>query len=142
MRVKFGFKKGDAMRTGVAPAALAAAFLLPISSVRADTGCIDHRFPLVPSGIATVEGRTRAGQPCQIGFGLAGANIEALQIIARPSHGVLGASTKEANRRYIAYAPSAGFVGRDRFEVHIQYMPPGSALSVTTRVKVEMNVTP
>jgi len=130
------------MRTRVVLAALVLALLLPASTVRADVGCISHRFPLVPSGIATVEGRTRAGQPCQIGFGLGGANIEALRIIARPSHGVLGASTKEANRRYIAYAPSAGFVGRDRFEVHIQYTPPGGALSLTTRVKIEMTVTP
>jgi hypothetical protein len=130
------------MRTETAPAALAAVLLLSVQSARADVGCVGHRFSFVPNGTTYVEGNTRVGQPCQIGFGLAGSNIEALRIIARPLHGVLGSSEKEANRRYIAYSPSAGFVGRDRFEVHIQYTPPGYAPSLTTRVKVEMNVAP
>jgi hypothetical protein len=132
----------DAMRSEIALAALAAALLLSVQSARADVGCVGHRFSFVPNGITYVEGSTRAGQPCQFGFGLAGSNIEALRIIVRPLHGVLGSSDKEANRRYIAYAPSAGFVGRDRFEVHIQYTPPGRASSLTTRVKIDMNVTP
>ena len=45
------------------------------------------------------------------------------------------------DRRYVAYAPSAGFVGHDGFELYIQFMPPARS-SFTTRFKVEMNVTP
>jgi hypothetical protein len=74
-------------------------------------------------------------------FGLSGTDIEVLQITVRPSHGVLGTSEKEANRRYIAYAPSAGFVGRDRFELYIQFAPLYRPRA-TTRVRVEMNITP
>lgn len=121
--------------------ALTATLLLPVPVTRADVGCVGHRFFAVPNGITYVEGNTRAGQPCQIAFGL-GGDMEALQIIVRPLHGVLGASQKEGNRRFIAYVPRAGFVGRDRFEVHLQYRPPGGASSLMTRVKVEMNVTP
>jgi hypothetical protein len=72
-------------------------------------------------------------------LGLAGENIEALQIVAQPAHGVLGSSGKEENRRYIAYAPQAGFVGHDRFEVLIRVT---RGETFTTRIKVEMNVTP
>jgi hypothetical protein len=67
---------------------------------------------------------TREGQPCQISFGLRGSNIETLRIVARPAHGVLGASEKEENRRYVAYVPGAGFVGRDRFELFARFIPP------------------
>jgi len=131
------------MRTELALAALATTLLLPVPLARADSRCVDNWFPFVPNGTTYAEGNTRAGQPCQMGFGVRGANIEALRTIVRPSHGVLGSSDKEGNRRYIAYAPKAGFVGRDRFEVHIQYTLPGHAsLTLTTRVKVEMNVTP
>jgi hypothetical protein len=129
------------MQTWLLLIALMATLLLPPSSARAQVGCVGHRFSFVPNGITHVEGNTRAGQPCQFGFGLAGSDIEVLRITMRPVHGVLGASEKEANRRYIAYAPSAGFVGRDRFEVYIQYVPPGGSRA-TTRVTVEMNVTP
>jgi hypothetical protein len=109
--------------------------------VHAQAGCVGHRFFFVPNGITYVEGNTRLGQPCQIAFGIMGFDIEVLRIAVRPSHGVLGASGKEANRRYIAYAPTAGFVGRDRFEVYIQFTPIGRP-PTTTRIKVEMNVTP
>ncbi len=51
------------------------------------------------------------------------------------------ASAKEGSRRYVAYAPSAGFIGRDRFEVYIEFAPMGGG-SFATTVKVEMNVTP
>jgi hypothetical protein len=131
----------DAMQTKPILVALAGALLLPAQSVRADVGCVGHRFFFVPNGITHVEGHTRAGQPCQIGFGLTGTDIGALRIVVRPSHGALGASEKEANRRYIAYVPSAGFVGRDRFELHIQFTRVGGRPS-TTRVKVEVNVVP
>lgn len=129
------------MRTRVVLAALAATVLLPHPSARAEIGCVSGRFSLKRDGITYVGGSTRAGQPCQIAFGVAGSNIEALQTVVKPTHGVLGASAKENNRRYIAYAPSPGFVGRDRFEVYVQFMPVGGG-SFATTVKVEMNITP
>lgn len=129
------------MRTGLFLVALTTALLLPVQPVLADVGCVGHRFRFVSNGVTYVEGNTRAGQPCQIGFGLTGTDIEALQIVVRPLHGVLGSSDKETNRRYIAYAPSGGFVGRDQFELHIRFTPVGGTSS-TTRVMVEMNVTP
>jgi|SRR5215470_9665560 len=129
------------MRAGLFVAAITTASFLSTQSAPAQGGCVGQRFSFVPNGITHVDGNTRAGQPCQIGFGLAGTDIEALRIVVRPSHGVVGASAKEANRRYIAYAPSTGFVGQDRFELHVQFTPVGGT-STTTRVKVEINVTP
>jgi hypothetical protein len=129
------------MRTELAPAVLAAILLLPVPSSRADVGCVGHRFSFVRNGTTNVQGSTRNGQPCQFGFGSGGSDIEVLRIVVKPSHGVLGASAKEGNRRYVAYAPSAGFIGRDRFEVFIQFTPVGGG-SFATIVKVEMNVTP
>lgn len=134
-------KDARQMGTKLVLAALAAPLLVPALSASADVRCIDHRVPGVPGGTAYAQGKTRAGQPCQIGFGLLGADVEALHIIVRPLHGVLGISEKEANRRYVAYAPATGFVGHDRFEVFVQYRPPGRA-PLTTRFNVEMNVTP
>ena len=130
---------GDVMLPKLALAALAI-LLLPIPSSRADVGCVAYRFSFVRNGTTYVQGSTRNGQPCQIGFGRL-SDIEALRIVVRPSHGVLGASAKEGNRRYVAYAPSAGFIGRDRFEVYIEFAPMGGG-SYATTVKVEMNVTP
>jgi len=69
------------------------------------------------------------------------ADIEALQTVARPSHGILGSSDKEGHLRFMAYAPQSGFVGFDQFEVLVQYRPPGGS-SLTTRLKVQMNVVP
>ncbi|HSV23638.1 MAG TPA: hypothetical protein VLJ17_11485 [Xanthobacteraceae bacterium] len=126
-------------RTELVLMALTTALLLPAPSAHA--GCIGHRVFAVPNGVTNVEGGTRAGQPCEIAFGL-GGDIEALQIIVRPSHGVVGTSAKEGNRRYIAYVPSAGFVGSDRFEADVRYRPPGRTSSLMTRYKVEMHVTP
>jgi hypothetical protein len=54
-----------------------------------------------------MEASMRAGHRCQISLGLTGDNISALEIIVRPVHGVLGASEKEENRRYVAYVPQA-----------------------------------
>jgi hypothetical protein len=130
------------MRTVFALAALAAISLMLALSARAQTTCVDKWFAFVPNGVASAEGHTRSGQPCQMTFGVRGANIEALRTTVRPSHGILGSSEKEGNKRYIAYAPKAGYVGRDRFEVYIQYTPAGAASSLMTRVRVEMNVTP
>jgi hypothetical protein len=107
-------------------------------------GCIGQ-WDLVPNGTTFVEGHTTAGQPCQIGFGLRGGNVETLEIVVRPAHGGLGASGKQENRRFVAYVPAQGFVGHDRFEVFVRItprgMPPGPA-TFTSRIKVEMNVTP
>ena len=123
----------------------AVAFLLADLPAHAQSatgaGCIGHQFLFVRNGTTSLEGNAHGGQPCQIGFGLTGTEIETLRITVRPSHGILGSSDKEANRRYIAYAPSAGYAGRDRFELHIQFTPVGGRSS-WTRVKVEMNVTP
>jgi len=129
------------MRTNLVLATLTAPLLLPAPSARADVRCIDYHVPGVPGGTAYAEGKTHTGRPCQIAFGLLGADVEALRIIVRPLHGILGTSAKEANRRYLAYAPATGFVGHDRFEVYIRYTPPGRA-PLTTRFNVEMNVTP
>jgi hypothetical protein len=124
----------------------ATAFLLPAdrpvhAQSPAGAGCIGHQFRFVRNGTTSLEGDARGGQPCQIGFGLTGTEIETLQITVRPSHGILGASGKEANRQYIAYAPSAGYAGRDQFELHIRFTPVGGRSS-WTRVTVIMNVAP
>jgi hypothetical protein len=107
--------------------------------------CIGSNWNLVPNGTTFVEGRTNAGQPCQIGFGMRGGDVEALEIVVRPAHGGLGASGKQENRRFVAYVPAQGFVGHDRFEVFVRITPPGmpsGPRTFTSRVKVEMNVTP
>jgi hypothetical protein len=109
------------------------------------TACAGTRFDMVRNGTTYVEGRTSVGQPCQIGFGMRGGDVEALQIVVRPAHGGLGTSGKQENRRFVAYVPAYGFVGHDRFEVFVRItprgMPPGPA-TYTSRIKVEMNVTP
>lgn len=129
------------MQAKLLVAALTVPLLLPVPTASADVGCVDHFVHGVPGGMAYAEGKTRVGQSCQMGFGLLGADVEELRITVRPSHGVLGTSKKEANRRYIAYAPATGFVGHDRFEVYVQYRPPGRA-PVTTRLRIEMTVRP
>jgi hypothetical protein len=115
---------------------------------RAGVGCVDSRFFFVRNGITTVAAHTRTGQPCQIGFGArradfseGGSDIDALQIVTRPQNGVLGASSKEEHRRYVAYMPRAGFVGQDHFELFIRFVPAGGG-AYTTQIKVNMNVTP
>jgi len=132
------------MRTRLAPAALAATLLLPVPWVPAyaDGVCVSRLPMFVPDGITYTEGNTRRGQPCQIGLGQQGGTVQVLRITMRPLHGVLGLSAQEANRRYIAYAPSAGFAGRDRFEVYLQVLRPERALPIKTRIRVDMNVGP
>jgi hypothetical protein len=80
-----------------------------------------------------------------MGFGVRGGDVEALQIVMQPAHGGVGASDKQENRRFIAYFPHAGFVGHDRFELLVRVTPrgalPGRA-TFTSRIKVDMNVTP
>jgi hypothetical protein len=121
--------------------ALAGALLLPVSSAHAGVGCLDSRWFWAPYGVTHAVGSTRASTPCQLSFGERGGIIEALRIVARPSHGTLGAAAPEGSRRYLAYVPANGFVGHDRFELHIQVTPRGGT-SMTTRFQVEMDVTP
>jgi hypothetical protein len=108
-------------------------------------GCVGHHYELARNGTTSVEGHTRAGQPCQMGFGIAGGDVEALQIVVQAAHGAVSASGKQENRRFLAYFPHAGFAGRDRFELLVRITPrgalPGRA-TYATRVKVDMNVTP
>jgi hypothetical protein len=108
-------------------------------------GCIGHHYDLARNGTTSVEGHTRAGQPCQMGFGIMGGDVEALQVAVQAAHGAVSASDKQENRRFLAYFPHAGFVGRDGFELLVRITPrgtlPGRA-TYTTRVKVDMNVTP
>jgi hypothetical protein len=126
----------------VAGAALLPADQLARAQSRPSVGCIGHFFNFVRDGITNLEGHTRAGQPCQIGFGLRGSNIERLRIVTRPAHGILGASEKEENRRYVAYIPQAGFAGRDRFELFVRFVPPDGTGTYTSRLIVNMNVIP
>ncbi len=125
------------MQRILGPALLAAVLLLAGQSV----ACVGPLPRFVPDGVTYAAGSTRAGQPCQIGLGLRGGNVQILRISMRPSHGVLGLSAKEENRRYIAYAPSAGFVGHDRFELYLQVVLRGQMLPTVTRIRVDMNVT-
>jgi hypothetical protein len=123
------------------PAVVAATLLAPISSAHA-AGCLaGHPWDWAP-GVTHVVGSTPAGTPCGLSFGERGGVIEALRIVVRPSHGILGSASPEGNRHYLAFVPAAGFTGRDRFELFIQVIPRGSASSLTTRFKVEIDVTP
>jgi hypothetical protein len=51
-------------------------------------------------------------------------------------------SAQEENRRYIAYAPSPGYVGRDRFEVFLQVVLRGRTFPTMTRIRVDLDITP
>jgi hypothetical protein len=124
------------MQTKLTLATLAT-LLLPAQSV----ACVGQLPMFMPDGTTYVVGNTRVGQPCQIGLGLQGGDVQVLRITMRPLHGILGLSAKEENRRYIAYAPSVGFVGRDRFEVYLKVVLRGRSLPTMTRIRVDMNVT-
>jgi hypothetical protein len=129
------------------PAVLAVLVLAgqPACAQPRTAGCAGVHWNLVPNGITSLEGHTTAGQPCQLGFGLRGGNVETLDIVVPPAHGGLGASGKQENRRFVAYVPASGFVGHDRFEVFVRITPPGmpsGPRTFTSRIKVEMNVTP
>jgi hypothetical protein len=100
---------------------------------------------VVRNGTTFVEGNTSVGQPCQIGFGLRGGDVEALQVVVQGPHGAVSTSGKQENKRFLAYFPKSGFVGHDRFELFIRVMPRGARTgpaTYTSRIKVEMNVTP
>jgi hypothetical protein len=110
------------MRTNLFILTLAAATVMPILSASACTG---GSFSWRVNGTTQVQGSTRVGKPCQIRFGRVVGEISLLQTVVKPSHGVLGISAKEGSHRYIAYSPSPGFVGRDRFEIYIERTPAG-----------------
>jgi hypothetical protein len=139
------FRKDSAMRMRLFLLVVIAILLTTEqgASAQSRTGgrCIPHDWRFAVNSVTQVEGTTHEGQPCQMAFGLLGNDIEMVRITARPSHGMLGASEKEANRRYIAYAPRAGFVGHDRFEVFVRGTTP-RGMTFTAQIKVEMNVTP
>ncbi len=133
------------MRMRLFLSVVGAVLVLADQSARAQSRpglCTGGPFSFVRNGTTHVEGHTSTGHPCQIGFGMRGGNVEALEIVVRPAHGVLGASEKEANRRYVGYAPAAGFAGHDRFEVSARIAPPSGGPAYTTRLIVDMNVTP
>jgi hypothetical protein len=133
------------MRMRLFLAAVIAILLVADQSAHAQTRpgrCADAPFTFVRNGTTHLEGYTTAGHPCQVGFGMMGGNVEALQVVVRPTHGMLGTSEKEANRRFVAYAPKAGFVGRDRFEVFARITPARGGPAYTTRLIVEMIVIP
>ena len=138
----------DAARMRLSLAAVITVLVLagqPACAQPRTAGCAGVHWDLVPNGITFLEGHTTAGQPCQLGFGLRGGNVETLQIVVQPAHGGLGASGKQENRRFVAYVPAHGFVGHDRFEVFVRVTPrgvPPGAATFTSRIKVEMNVTP
>jgi hypothetical protein len=117
----------------------------PVRAQSRTPGCIGHFYDLVRNGTTSVEGHTSAGQPCQMGFGIRGGDVEALQIVVQAAHGSVSASGKQENKRFLAYFPRAGFTGRDGFELVVRVTPrgrlPGPA-TYTSRIKVDMNVTP
>jgi len=123
-------------------AALATALLLLAQSAPVSAACVGRIPPFVPDGTTYTAGSTPAGQPCQFGLGLLGGHVQVLRITVRPLHGVLGLSAQEENRRYIAYAPTAGYVGPDRFEVFLQVVQRGRTVPTMTRIRVDMTITP
>ena|ERR1700722_5740982 len=120
---------------------LAAVLLLAAQSVPV-SACVGQLPPFVPDGVTYTAGSIRSGRPCQIGLGLQGGTVQVLRVTMRPLHGVLGLSAQEENRRYIAYAPSPGYVGRDRFEVFLQVVLRGRTFQTMTRIRVDLDITP
>jgi len=123
-------------------AAAAAALLLLAQSAPVSAACVGQIPRFVPDGTTYGAGSTRVGQPCQFGFGLQGGTVQVLRVTVRPLHGVLGVSGQEDNRRYVAYAPKAGYVGSDRFELFLQVVQRGHTAPTMTRIRVDMTVTP
>lgn len=121
---------------------IAATIVPPLSASAANVGCVSSGFRWFNNRTTHVQASTRAGQPCQIRFFRSSGvgEIAILQTIVKPAHGVLGIAAKEGSRRFIAYAPSRGFVGRDRFEVHIEEKPSGGG-TVAGNVQVDIDVT-
>jgi hypothetical protein len=130
------------MRTKSFILVLIAATIVPtLSASAANVGCVGSGFVWYVNKTTHVQASTRAGQPCQIRFFRRGkvGEIPVLQTVVKPEHGVLGISAKEGSQRYIAYAPSPRFVGRDRFEVHIEEKPSGGG-TIAGNVQVDIDV--
>jgi hypothetical protein len=131
------------MRTKSFILAFIAATIVPtLSASAANVGCVRSRFVWHIDRTTHVQASTRAGQPCQIRFFRSSGvgEIAVLQTVVKPAHGVLGMSAKEGSQRYLAYAPSPGFFGRDRFEVHIEEKPSGGGTR-SGNVQVDIDVT-
>jgi hypothetical protein len=131
------------MRTKSFILAFIAATIVPtLSASAANVCCVSSGFRWFINRTTHVQASTRAGQPCQIRFfrysGV--GEIAVLQTVVKPAHGVLGISAMEGSRRFIAYAPSPGFVGRDHFEVHIEEKPSGGG-TAAGNVQVDIDVT-
>jgi hypothetical protein len=125
------------MRKSVFIVTLVAATIMPVLSASA---CVSTGFRWYTNQTTHVQGSTRAGKPCQIRFNEVVGEIAVIQTVVKPSHGVLGISGKEGAKRYIAYAPSPGFVGHDRFEVYVERKPSGGGTQAGG-IQVEMDVT-
>jgi len=137
------FMKAGVMRTKSFILAFIAATIVPtLSASAANVGCVSSRFVWHINRTTHVQASTLAGQPCQIRFFRSSrvGEVAVLQTVVKPAHGVLGISAKEGNRRFIAYVPSPGFVGRDRFEVHIEEKPSGGG-TLSGNVQVDIDVT-
>jgi hypothetical protein len=119
---------------------IAATIVPTLSASAANVGCVSSGFLWYINRTTHVQASTRAGQPCQIRFGRVAGEIAVLQTVVKPAHGVLGISAKEGSRRYLAYAPSPGFVGRDRFEVYIERKPSGGG-TLAGGIQVDIDVT-
>jgi hypothetical protein len=131
------------MRTKLFLLTFIAATIVPAVSVSAaNVGCVSSRFNWYNNRTTHVQASTRAGQPCQIRFFRSSkvGEVAVLQTVVKPAHGVLGISGKEGSQRFIAYAPSPGFVGRDQFEVHIEEKPSGGG-TIVGNVQVDIDVT-
>jgi hypothetical protein len=135
--------KAGVMRTKSFILAFIAATIVPtLSASAANVGCVSSRFTWYINRTTHVQASTLAGQPCQIRFFRSSrvGEVAVLQTVVKPAHGVLGISAKEGSQRFIAYAPSPGFVGRDRFEVHIEEKPSGGGTR-SGNVQVDIDVT-
>jgi hypothetical protein len=121
-------------------AVIAATIVPTLSASAANVGCVRTGFNWYINRTTPVQASTRAGQPCQLRFGRVVGEIAVLQTVVKPAHGVLGISAKEGGRRFLAYAPSPGFVGHDRFEVHIERKPSGGG-TLAGNVQVDIDVT-
>jgi len=135
--------KAGVMRTKSFILAFIAATIVPtLSASAANVGCVSSRFIWYINRTTHVQASTLAGQPCQIRFFRSSrvGEVAVLQTVVKPAHGVLGISAEEGSQRFIAYAPSPGFVGRDRFEVHIEEKPSGGGTR-SGNVQVDIDVT-
>jgi hypothetical protein len=77
----------------------------------------------------------KAGKVCTIRY-RTGSAIFSQKVVVRPRGGVYGT----ANETYGAYKPNPGFVGRDSFQVDIEFERQGQRY--VTHLKANVNVLP